>query len=146
MLLRFRVENHRSIRDAQELLLTAASEPVKPEDRRSAVFPVPGTQEAALPAVALYGSNASGKSSILEALRLMTSLIVSSHAGMRPRSSIRRHPFLLDHGSPIKPTLLECTFTLRHPKELSSNGQTTKEVQPVYTYGFQYIKERICEE
>ena len=41
MLLRFSVENHRSIRDAQELLLTA-SERITPEDRRGTVFPGTG--------------------------------------------------------------------------------------------------------
>ena len=106
MLLRFRVENHRSIRDAQELLLTAASERIKSEDRRGTVFPVPGIQEAALPAVALYGSNASGKSNVLEALGLMRALIVSSHAEMKPVSPIPRQPFLLDHDSQTKGTYL----------------------------------------
>ena len=145
MLLRFSVENHRSIRDAQELLLTA-SKRIKPEDRRGTVFPVPAIQEAALPAVALYGSNASGKSNLLEALSWMRNLIVTSHADMKPTSTIRRQPFLLDQDSQTKPTRLECTFTLSHPKELSSNGQTTEEVQSVHTYGFKYTEKEICEE
>ena len=145
MLLRFRVENHRSIRDAQELLLTA-SERITPEDRRGTVFPVPAIQEDALPAVALYGSNASGKSNVIEALGCMRYLIVSSHAGRNPKSPIPQQPFLLDHDSPTKPSRLECTFTLGHAKELNSNGQATKEVQPVYTYGFECTKKEICEE
>lgn len=145
MLLRFSVENHRSIRDAQELLLTA-SERIKPEDRRGTVFPVAAIQEAALPAVALYGSNASGKSNLLEALGWMKYLIVSSHTDMKPTSPISRYPFLLDDDSQAKPTRLECTFTLGHAEELSDNGQTTEEVQPVYTYGFKYTDKEICEE
>ena len=145
MLLRFRVENHRSIRDAQELLLTA-SERITPEDRRGTVFPVPGTQEAALPTVAFYGSNASGKSNFLEALGLMRALIVSSHAEMRPVSPIPQQSFLLHYDSPTKPTLLECTFTLSRAEQLSSNEQTVEEIQPVYTYGFKYTGKEICEE
>ena len=145
MLLRFSVENHRSIRDAQELLLTA-SERIKPEDRRGTVFPVAAIQEDALPAVALYGSNASGKSNLLEALSWMRNLIVSSHAEMKPTSPISRYPFLLDDDSQAKPTRLECTFTLGCAEELSSNGQITKEIQPVYTYGFKYMEKEICEE
>ncbi|MCY4054533.1 MAG: ATP-binding protein [Cyanobacteria bacterium MAG CAR4_bin_6] len=145
MLLRFCVENHRSIRDAQELLLTA-SERIKPEDRRGTVLPVPGTQEAALPAVALYGSNASGKSGVLEALGWMSGLVVNSHTEMKPVSLILQQPFLLDLDSSTKPTRLECTFTLSHEKELSSSGQATEEVQPVYTYGFKYTQKGICEE
>jgi len=145
MLLRFGVENHRSIRDAQELLLTA-SERIMPEDRRGTVFPVPGIQEDALPAVALYGSNASGKSNVINALVLMRHLIVSSHAEMRPASPIPRNPFLLDNDSPTKPTRLECTFTLSHAKKLSGDGQTIEGIQPVYTYGFKYTEKEICEE
>ena len=146
MLLRFTVENHRSIRDAQDLLLTA-SQRIKPEDRRGAVFPVSGTQEqeAVLPAVALYGGNASGKSNVIGALASMSFLIVKSHAERGPVSPLPQQPFLLDHNSPTKPTRLECTFTLSHAKELSSNGTST-EVQPVYTYGFKYTKKEICEE
>ena len=147
MLLRFSVENHRSIRDAQELLLTASPR-IKPEDRRGVVFPVPGTQEqeAALPAVALYGSNASGKSNVLEALALMMFLIAKSHAERGPVSPLPQQPFLLDHDSPTRPTRLECTFTLSHAKELNGNGTGTRKVQPVYTYGFKYTKKEICEE
>lgn len=145
MLLRFSVGNHRSIRDAQELLLTA-SERIKPEERRGTVFPVAAIQEDALPAVALYGSNASGKSNTIEALYWMRQLIVSSHADMKPTSPIPRQPFLLDDDSQAKPTQLECTFTLGCAEELSSNGQTTKEVPPVYTYGFKYTEKEICEE
>ena len=141
MLLRFSVENHRSIRDAQELLLTA-SQQIKPEERRGTVFPVPAIQENALPAVALYGSNASGKSNAIEALCWMRHLIVSSHAEMKPMSPIPRQPFLLDHDSRTKPTRLECTFTLGHAEELSGNRQITEEVQPVYTYGFKYTEKR----
>ena len=145
MLLRFGVENHLSIRDAQELLLTA-SERITPEDRRGTVFPVPAIQEGALPAVALYGSNASGKSNLLHALSCMSNLIVNSHTKLEPMSPIPRQPFLLDHDSQTKPTRLECTFTLGHAEELSDNGQTTRELQPVYTYGFKYTEQEICEE
>lgn len=145
MLLRFGLENYRSIRDPQELLLTA-SERIKPGDRRGTVFPVPGTQEAALPAVALYGGNASGKSNVLEALSWMSGLVVNSHAEMSPVAPLPQQPFLLDRDSLTKPTRFECTFTLSHAKELSSNGQTTEEIQPVYTYGFKYTEKEICEE
>ena len=145
MLLRFSVENHRSIRDAQELLLTA-SERITPEDRRGTVFPVPAIQEDALPAVALYGSNASGKSNLLDALSCMSNLVVNSHTKLEPMSPIPRQPFLLDHDSPTNPTRLECTFTLGRAEKLNNNGQITEEVQPVYTYGFKYREEEICEE
>ena len=145
MLLRFGVENHRSIRDYHEFLLTA-SEQIKPEHRRGTVFPVPGIQGAALPAVALYGSNASGKSSVIDALACMMALVKKSHAETTPLSAILREPFLLNDDSQAKPTRLECTFTLSPASELNGNGQNTKEIQPVYTYGFKYTEKEICEE
>lgn len=76
----------------------------------------------------------------------MRHLVVSSHTEMGPLSPILQQPFLLDHDSRTKPTRLECTFTLGHAEELSRNGQTAKEVQPVYTYGFEYTEEEICKE
>lgn len=55
VLLSFRVANHRSFRAEQELLLLPAY------DKHRAVVPV----------AALYGANASGKSNVLDALRMM---------------------------------------------------------------------------
>ena len=61
MLLRFGVSNHRSIRDYQELFLSASPR-IK---RNAAVFPVPTLRENAVPVVAIYGANAAGKSTLL---------------------------------------------------------------------------------
>ena len=60
MLLRFGVANHRSIRDYQELYLSAS----KRIKRKGLVIPVPTLKEGAVPIVALYGGNAAGKSNL----------------------------------------------------------------------------------
>ena len=65
MLLRFGVENHLSIRERQELLLTAA----KRVKRSDPAVPVPILREAAVPVAILYGANAAGKSNLIHAIR-----------------------------------------------------------------------------
>ena len=64
MLLRFGVANHRSIRDYQELFLSA-SRRIK---REGLVIPVPTLKEAAVPVAAVYGPNAAGKSNLIDAI------------------------------------------------------------------------------
>ncbi len=62
MLIEFRVENHRSLRDEQVLTMEAAplGDPKDPRPRQ-----VDGHAERLLPVAALYGPNASGKSNVL---------------------------------------------------------------------------------
>src|SRR5438132_56913 len=62
MLIEFRVENHRSLRDEQVLTMEAGrvSDDADPRPRR-----VPGYAESLLPVTALYGANASGKRNAL---------------------------------------------------------------------------------
>jgi len=64
MLLRFGVSNHRSIRDYQELFLSA-SKRIRREDL---TLPVPTLRESAVPIAAIYGPNAAGKSNLVEAM------------------------------------------------------------------------------
>ena len=94
MLLRFGVANHRSIRDYQELHLSAS----KRIKRKGLVIPVPTLKEGAVPIVALYGGNAAGKSNLIDAMDEIQRAIVRSHNMLgRHRSnssgpvSARRH-------------------------------------------------------
>ena len=76
MLIEFRVENHRSLRDEQVLTMQAArgGDDADPRPRRIAGF-----GEPLLPVAALYGGNASGKSNVLSALAFMRDAVVLSH-------------------------------------------------------------------
>ena len=124
MLLRFGVENHLSIRDHQELTLTAA----KRVKRSGPTTPVPILAEDAVPVAVLYGANASGKSNLVHAIRLMRGHIVNSHKSRDAGDRIPRYPFLLDGDSENEPTHFHCMFTVRE--------QEASAPQEVYEYGF----------
>lgn len=124
MLLRFGIQNHLSIRHRQELVLTAA----KRVKRSGTVEPVPILGEYAVPVAVLYGANASGKSNLLHALRVMRSHIALSHKSGDATDPIEQHPFLLDQGSTDRPTQFDCMFTVQ-----DHDAGTPQEV---YEYGF----------
>jgi hypothetical protein len=106
VLLRFAVENFRSIRDRQELSFLAT-----PLNERTGieVDVRPNTTVSVLPVIGIYGANASGKSNILKALAEMAQRAISP-----PRSEHvpRPDPFLLDPKGPGAPTLFEVEFLL----------------------------------
>ena len=90
MLVEFRVENHRSIRDEQTFTMTAApgGDEGDPRPRR-----VHGCPERLLPVSVLYGANASGKSNVLDALAFMRFAVVASHRAWAPEQGVPRDPF-----------------------------------------------------
>lgn len=107
MLLRFRVSNHLSIRDMQELSLMATS--LKDEERglieRSAI-----AREPILPAVVIYGANASGKSNIVDAIWFMRKMVLYSHSRGNPDGGVPRENFELDNVSSGNPTYCDMDF------------------------------------
>ena len=131
MLLRFGVANHRSIRDYQELLLSAS----KRIKREGLVIPVPTLKEAAVPIAAIYGPNAAGKSNLIDAMGEMRRAVAQSHKALDTTDRIRRSPFRLDDASEAEPTRFDCTFTVggRDAEERGSDPP-----ESVYEYGFEY--------
>lgn len=107
MLLRFGVENHRSIRDYRELLLSSSR---SVDD--GLTMPVPVIDGEVVPVAALYGANASGKSNLLDAMDDLRRLVTHSHKRGDATDPIRRSPFRLDARSSPAPTRFECSFTL----------------------------------
>lgn len=130
MLLRFGVANYRSIRDYQEILLTSMHSP----DRLK--MPVSVVDASVVPAVVLFGSNASGKSNLLDAMDELRQLVVRSHKDHDETDQIRRSPFRLDTSSRSKPTLFECSFTL----EAGANELS------VYDLDIEFTDYEICRE
>ncbi|MGR6997917.1 RloB domain-containing protein [Yinghuangia aomiensis] len=90
MLLSFRVANHLSIREEQQLNLT----PVYDDgvsDQLGA--------ERCVPVAAVFGPNAAGKSNLIDALRWMARMVRGSHREAIVGGGVNRQPFLLDTAS-----------------------------------------------
>ena len=93
MLLRFAVSNYYSLRDLQELNLTASS--LKDDGQGLIECPVSPTGSA-LPTVLIYGANASGKSNYLSAMDMMQKMVLYSHTNWQLDDELPHYPFLLD--------------------------------------------------
>ena len=126
MLLRFGVANFRSIRDYQEILLTASTR-IK---RAGLSIPVPVLRQSAVPVAAIYGTNASGKSNLVAAINAMRQHIVKSHKSRDATDPIPKEHFRLDRTSASQPTRFDCMFALNN-SETDAPGQ-------VYEYGFEF--------
>jgi hypothetical protein len=87
VLIWFRLANHRSVRDEQVLSL----EPGNVDGGGERVRDEGGTR--LLPAVAIYGPNASGKSNVLDGLAFMRHAVVYSHRIFSPEGGVPRKPF-----------------------------------------------------
>jgi AAA15 family ATPase/GTPase len=109
MLLRFSVANHLSIKNAQALSLTASSLKDAEEGLIDCAT-APGGR--ALPAVVIYGANASGKTNVVAALRFLRSAVLFSHSRGEPGGGVQRSPFALDPACAEAPTTLTADFVV----------------------------------
>ncbi|WP_116245677.1 ATP/GTP-binding protein [Nocardiopsis sp. FIRDI 009] len=121
MLLSFRVENHKSIREEQQLLLTPVYDDARPEEADWEATTVAG----------IFGANASGKSNVLDALSFMRNTVQWSFRVNEPGGGMRRHPFELDSHSRQEPS----TFVV----DLMLDGVR-------HMYGFSVDDEHVAEE
>ncbi|HLL83065.1 MAG TPA: hypothetical protein VK420_10455 [Longimicrobium sp.] len=87
MLIRFRVENFRSLREEQEFSMVASAISERPET----LVPT-GAGIQLLRAAAVYGPNASGKSALFHALSFMRVAVLGSHRSWVPSGGIPRTP------------------------------------------------------
>ncbi|MEE4492263.1 AAA family ATPase [Streptomyces sp. BE230] len=121
MLLNFRVANHRSIREEQELQLHPAYDTDRPR----------GTDWAAVPVVGLFGANAAGKSNLVGALEYMASMVLNSHRDAEPGDGLTRSVFRLDAAASDEPSWYVVDLLLDGVR---------------YTYGFSIDDERVLDE
>ncbi len=121
MLLSFRVENHKSIREEQQLLLTPVYDDARPQEADWEAATVAG----------VFGANASGKSNLLDALSFMRDTVRWSMSRNEPGSGIQRHPFKLSADAREEPS----TFVV----DLVIDGVR-------HTYGFGVDDEQAVEE
>ncbi len=127
MLIEFRVENHRSIRDEQVVTMEAGRGGDASDQRPRKV---PGHETPLLPAAAVYGANASGKSNLLAAMSFMGNAVMMSHRAWAPEGGVPREPFAWGTKTQ-EPSLFEVTILVDEVR---------------YRYGFVADDERFLEE
>lgn len=127
MLLRFFVKNFRSIRDRQELTLVASSL----RDLEQSKMHIEAIGVDALRVAAMYGANASGKTSVIRALHYMASAVINSQRTWPPSGPIPVEPFLLDSVSAATPSTFEVDLVIDGTR---------------YNYGFSLDSLRVIEE
>lgn len=112
MLVQFSVENFGSIKHEQAVSFVKSNYyKDMPEWSRPCATPsLKGM--SLLKAAAVYGANASGKSTLLEALRVM-SAIVRGSAQLMPDEALPYNPFKLDAASASAPTTFRIVFEAR---------------------------------
>lgn len=127
MLVEFRVKNFKPFQDECVLSMVASS------DKSLAENTIPTKlfgQNKLLRSVVVYGANASGKSSLIEAMGFMRDLVIDSNKH-NSDDEIPRQPFLLDSKSHQLPSEFEVTF-MHHGIR--------------YQYGFSVDQQRVHEE
>lgn len=115
MLIRFGVENHGSIANYQELVLTATA--LKDMDdgllaAGASGAPAPKKVLRVVPVVGIYGANAAGKSTLLKAFDFFCRGIISSHSRVASAEGVPYHPFALDAESRQKPSRYDVDIVL----------------------------------
>lgn len=109
LLLRFAVENHRSICERQELSFAASTL----RDRADGLLPCLAVKShAVVPAAVIYGANASGKTNLVDAVETMRRLVLWSHIKGTPGGGVSRRHFLLDPDCLERPSCFEIDFVL----------------------------------
>jgi len=108
VIIRFKFENFRSIREEQELSFVASSL----KDFSDSVVPVQGFRHGLLRVASLYGANASGKTNVLRALHFVARAVRNSHRYWKPDGPIYVDTFLLEEEAQNRPTSFRLDFLL----------------------------------
>lgn len=136
MLLRFGVENYRSLRDYQELLLIAANL----KDPCVELLPIPNSKEKALPAIGIYGANASGKSNLFHALRFFVDGIRNSYIKKDYLTAVTA--FALDPDYKSQSSRFDCDVVIDDTRYHYGYVVNDKEVLEEWLYAFPTNKVR----
>jgi predicted ATPase len=133
MLLRFGAANHYSIREYQELSLTA-SKAIK--DDGPALLTAPSVRQDVLPVALIYGANASGKTNFWAAARTFRRRIIESFRVSAPDEAIPRAPYCLDPDAEEQPTRFDCDFVLDGVRYHYGYEFTEKRFEREWLYSF----------
>jgi hypothetical protein len=120
VLLSFRVANHGSLREPQELNLVPVYEDERP----------------ALTVAAIYGANASGKSTVLDAYAFFRRVVRESQAQWLPDAAIERRPFLLDQESRREPSTYAVDVLADGVRYVYGFSLTDTEIEEEWLYAY----------
>lgn len=122
MFIQFTIENHRSIKESAVISFAAS----KDKSLEEYLLPL-DAKKSLLPAIAIYGANAAGKSNVLHAMMTMRDMVVGEAAKASKGQKLPWEPF----GSTKEPTSFEIVFTYQNVR---------------YAYGFSFDDKKIYSE
>ena len=118
MLLNFDLHNWKTIRASKNFTMLAGKE--KSHGQRL----IKAGECSILPVAAMFGGNASGKSSFVSALAFAKNFVVE---GVQPYDEVPVQPFLLDDESSTKPTSMCISFVAENDKAYEFRFKVTRE-------------------
>lgn len=136
MLIEFKVENYRSIREEQVLSLVANSDKTLPANVFSPKLP--GIRQTQLlKGAAIYGANASGKSNLIKAISFVRNRVLVFEMGAILDSIIEGvEPYRLEPEYQSKPSRFELTFVAEGIRYQYGFAVTTRRVMEEYLIAF----------
>ena len=129
MLIEISIENFRSISERQTLSLAAGQ--LSAKSNKAAMLTGNSLAPSALRSCCLFGANAAGKSSFVEAIKFLSTFVEASSKDRQINSKIDTQPFVFDPIWRNAPTELETTFVYK---------------SVLYQYGFVVDQKRIYQE
>jgi uncharacterized protein len=139
MLLRFGVENYLSIRDYQEINLTAT----KLTDDATDLINRKKLPSPLLPSIAIYGANASGKSNLISAFYFMIRGILHSYSHGKEEKGAPLNYFRLDNESKTRPCKFDIDFFHDEVRYHYGYSMNDKVIQEEWLYAYPHGKRQI---
>lgn len=133
MLIQFNFSNFKSYKNLTSLDLTATSIKEHPEN-----LILGKKNEKHLKSVAIYGSNSSGKSNIINAFEHMQYLVLTSFSEASKRTTIPLKRFKFDKKSEEMPSNFEVFFTISDIEYQYGFELTSKEIKEEWLYKRDY--------
>lgn len=139
MLVEFRVQNYRSLRDEQAFTLESSRLGSQDDDRPRTVE---GNSAPLLPVAVLYGANASGKSNVLSALAFMREAVFDSYRYWSPDEKIPRDQFAWGEAKTV-PSLFEVTIIISGTKYQYGFYASDNEFLEEWLYAWPHGKKQV---
>lgn len=125
MLIQFTIENHRSIKNTAVISFAAS----KDKSLESYLLH-PDEKKTLLPALALYGANAAGKSNVLHALSTMQNMVVGDASKLSKGQKLPWEPF----GGTSNPTTFEIVYIYHGVRYAYGFSFDAKKIHSEYLY------------